>query len=120
MIWFFTRGSTQVDLEVRRAPESGAYALVVLYPDGTERVEEIRDPRRLIERTLEVQQRLIKDGWIPTGPAGPVPAAVPRSAPGLSVARPARPPWWLARVRVRELMSGVQRTIRRAAAVLGL
>jgi hypothetical protein len=71
MIWYFSRGSAQIDLEVRRAPESGGYELVVVSPDGSERIERFDEPRRLIARALVVQRRLIKKGWVPTSPAGP-------------------------------------------------
>ena len=68
MIWFFTRDSAQVDIEVRRVPDAGLFELVIDYPDGSEGVERFRDPRKLVERTLAVQHRLIRNGWTPTGP----------------------------------------------------
>jgi hypothetical protein len=70
MIWFFTRGPAQIDFEVRRAPETGAYAVVVNYPDGTEEIEAFQDPTRLITRVLAVQRRLIEEGWVPSSPIG--------------------------------------------------
>jgi hypothetical protein len=68
MIWFFTRDSAQVDIEVRRVPDAGLFELVIDYPDGSEGVERFRNPRKLVERTLAVQHRLIRNGWSPTGP----------------------------------------------------
>lgn len=68
MIWFFTRDSAQVDIEVRRLADAGLFELVVDYPDGSEEVERFRNPRRLVKRTLSIQRRLIHDGWVPTGP----------------------------------------------------
>ncbi len=38
MIWSFSRGSAQVDIEVRRLGESAVFELVVDYPDGSEEV----------------------------------------------------------------------------------
>jgi hypothetical protein len=70
MIWFFTRGPAQLDIEVRRVSHGGAFELIVDYPDGTETVERIADPRKLVDRTLKVQRRLIREGWAPTGPGG--------------------------------------------------
>jgi hypothetical protein len=70
MIWFFTRGAAQLDIEVRRLPHDGAFELIVDYPNGTETVERITDPRKLVDRTLRIQRRLIRDGWAPTGPGG--------------------------------------------------
>lgn len=68
MIWFFTRDSAQVDIEVRRLPDGRLFELVIDYPDGSEEVERFRNPRKLVNRTLLIQQRLIHDGWVPTGP----------------------------------------------------
>jgi len=68
MIWFFTRGSAQIDLEVRRIINPDGYELVVDYSDGSESTEIFTNPRKLVRRTLTLQQRLIRDGWIPSGP----------------------------------------------------
>ena len=67
MIWFFTRGNLQVDIEVRQV-DVDAFELVIDYPDGSESVERFTNPRKLVRRTLSAQQRLIRDGWIPSGP----------------------------------------------------
>jgi hypothetical protein len=68
MIWFFTRGSAQIDIEVRRIADTDGYELVVDYSDGSESVERFTSPRRLVERTLALQRELIADGWMPSGP----------------------------------------------------
>lgn len=68
MIWFFTRENAQVDIEVRRSPDTGTFELVVDYPDGSEGVEAFSDPRKLVKRTLSLQRELIRKGWVPTGP----------------------------------------------------
>lgn len=67
MIWFFTRGNLQVDIEVRQV-DVDAFELVIDYPDGSEGVERFTNPRKLVRRTLSAQHRLIRDGWIPSGP----------------------------------------------------
>jgi hypothetical protein len=69
MIWYFTRGAAQIDVEVHRGPEPDAYTLAVTYPDGDERIEQFRNPARLVTRALSVQQRLIDEGWMPASPA---------------------------------------------------
>jgi hypothetical protein len=69
MIWFFTRGVAQIDVEVHRGPEPGAYVLAVTYPDGVERIERFATAARLVSRTLTIQQRLIDEGWMPASPA---------------------------------------------------
>jgi hypothetical protein len=78
MIWFLTRGRQQVDVEVRRSADGEYYELVLDYPDGTEKVERIRDPRRLVERVLRVQHQLIRQGFEPTSPMFPYATASTR------------------------------------------
>jgi len=68
MIWFFTRASAQIDIEVRRVADPDGYELVVDYSNGSESVERFTSPRRLVERTLALQRELIADGWMPSGP----------------------------------------------------
>lgn len=77
MIWYFTRGAAQIDVEVRRRLHGGGYMLEVTYPNGTELIEQFDDPARLVTRTLGVQQKLIEDGWMPASPLGGQ-AAVPK------------------------------------------
>ncbi len=69
MIWFFTRGTARIDVEVRKGTEPGAYTLVVTYPDGAERIEQFATAARLVTRALTIHQRLIDEGWMPTSPA---------------------------------------------------
>ena len=69
MIWYFTRGAAQIDIEVHRGIEPGAYTLAVTYPDGAERIEQLATAARLVTRALTIQQRLIDEGWMPTSPA---------------------------------------------------
>jgi hypothetical protein len=78
MIWSFTRGSAQVDIEVRRIGEPAVFELVVDYPDGSEEVTRFTEPRKLVRQTLNLQRRLIRQGWIPEGPDGGRP--IPRTA----------------------------------------
>jgi hypothetical protein len=69
MIWFFTRGAAQIDVEVHRGANPGAYTLAVTYPDGAERIEHFESAARLVTRALTIQQRLIDEGWMPSSPA---------------------------------------------------
>jgi hypothetical protein len=68
MIWFFRRGNLQVDIEVRRIGDPDAFELVIDYPDGSEGVQRFTNPRKLVRRALRLQQQLIRDGWVPSGP----------------------------------------------------
>jgi len=110
MIWFFTRGSAQVDIEVRRGGDPAVFELVIDYPDGSEHVRRFTEARKLVRRALQVQQRLIRDGWTPCNPdmrrTIPARTAAPRS-------RISRAP--------RRLWSRFQRHVRsRLAATFGL
>ena len=69
MIWFFTRGPAQIDVEVHRGSDPGTYTLGVTYPDGAERIERFDTAARLVTRALTIQQRLIDEGWMPASPA---------------------------------------------------
>lgn len=112
MIWFFTRGSAQIDIEVRRLANSGVFELIVDYPDGSEGVERFTNARKLVKRTLSLQHRLIRGGWIPNEPGMRRGARVPRRPARRSLAR------WR---QVPRLWDYVQRHVReRIAATLGL
>ena len=69
MIWYFTRGAAQIDVEVLRGSEANGYTLALTYSDGTERIEQLESPARLVARALAIQQRLIDEGWMPASPA---------------------------------------------------
>jgi hypothetical protein len=69
MIWYFTRGAAQIDVEVLRRSEANGYTLALTYSDGTERIEQFESPARLVARALAIQQRLIAEGWMPASPA---------------------------------------------------
>ena len=85
MIWFFTRGRAQVDIEVRRLIDGKTFELIVDYPDGSEGIERFTNPSKLVRRTLRLQRRLIREGWVPSGPGmrfggSDPPAPVPPAA----------------------------------------
>jgi hypothetical protein len=92
MIWYFTRGAAQIDVEVHRRVPDGGYTLEVTYPDGTQLIEHFEDPARLVTRTLAAQQRLIEDGWMPASPLGgqAIPPKRPRRSRRARYARLAR------------------------------
>ncbi len=87
MIWFFYQGRAQIDLEVCRARPSAGYQFVVTYPDGSEQSEQFPDPRTLVRRVIEIEDRLVAAGWLPgglasdamLGPVGEPPAVEARS-----------------------------------------
>lgn len=87
MIWCFTRGSAQVDIEVRRSGEPAVYELVVDYPDGSETVVRFRDARKLLRHSLRVQKDLIRRGWTPSPPANRASRARPAAPAAVAVRR---------------------------------
>jgi hypothetical protein len=112
MIWYFTRGAAQIDVEVHRGLDPGAYTLAVTYPDGAERIEQFDTAARLVTRALTIQQRLIDEGWMPTSPATGK-TMVPR--------RVRRRPVRFAAAAARRALATVRQTIsKRLAATFGL
>ncbi|HXH06445.1 MAG TPA: hypothetical protein VNI83_07620 [Vicinamibacterales bacterium] len=123
MIWIFTRGRAQIDVEIRRAEE--AYELVVSYPDGTEHVERFGDPARLIDRSLRLQRRLMRDRWEPRRPAifAPPPAGLggaPAGCDGRARPPAVRSSRTAGRLRPRRLLAGLRRHLARLGAALHL
>jgi hypothetical protein len=121
MIWFFTRGSAQIDVEVHRGPEAGAYTLAVTYPDGAERIERFETAARLVTRALTIQQRLIDEGWMPSSPAtGKTMVPRRRARSRRRPARMAAAAAHRARVAHQTIVLARQRISKRLAAVFGL
>jgi len=91
MIWFFTRGSAQIDIEVRRIINPDGYELVVDYSDGSETTVIYTNPRKLVRRTLTLQRKLIRDGWVPSGPGMyGLPARLSKAPSRIRLKSPAR------------------------------
>ncbi len=119
MIWFFTRGSAQIDVEVHRGPVPGAYTLAVTYPDGAERIERFDTAARLVTRALTIQQRLIDEGWMPSSPATGK-TMMPRRRTTNRSARMAAVAARHARLARQTITHARQRISERLAAVFGL
>lgn len=111
MIWFFTRGAAQIDVEVHRGPEPGVYTLAVTYPDGAERIERFENAARLVTRALTIQQRLIDEGWMPSSPATGKPISprrrTHRHGLAATAALRARRTWSTARARISARVAAV-------------
>src|SRR5262249_41632380 len=63
MIWFFDRDGERLRYEIKRARAEGRYRVVITQPDGTESVEEVKEPTELIERSVQLMNALRNDGW---------------------------------------------------------
>jgi hypothetical protein len=63
MIWFFDRDGQRLRYEISRDQTDGRYRVVITLPDGSESVEEVDEPSRLIERSTELMNSLRSDGW---------------------------------------------------------
>ena len=63
MIWFFDRDGERLRYEISRDRTAARYRLIITRPDGSEWVEEVDEPSRLIERSVELMNSLRGDGW---------------------------------------------------------
>ena len=61
MIWFLERGDELMACEARK--DGARFELALSSHDGSERVEYIDDPTRLIQRVNECQRDLHRRGW---------------------------------------------------------
>lgn len=69
MIWFYERSGTFVRFETRDVPDRpGEYELVRIDADGREIVERFDDAEALLQRQLQLERRLVAEGW--QGPHG--------------------------------------------------
>jgi hypothetical protein len=63
MAWLFDRDGERLRYEIRRGRADGRYSVVITQPDGTESIEEVREPTELIERSVQLLHALRSDGW---------------------------------------------------------
>ncbi len=68
MVWFFERQGTFIRCETRTSETGAGFELVVINPDGSERVEHFDDSGTLARRQSELENTLTHDGW--HGPFG--------------------------------------------------
>ena len=68
MVWFYERQGIFIRCETRDALSGAGFELLIIEPDGTERVERYDDSSALERRQNELQTRLSDDGW--QGPFG--------------------------------------------------
>jgi hypothetical protein len=68
MVWFYERHGSFLRCETRTAANGSGFELVVVQPDGSERVEHFDDSAALARRQAELENSLTHDGW--TGPFG--------------------------------------------------
>lgn len=68
MVWFYERQGAFIRCETRTAASGGGFNLVVVQPDGSERVEYFDDSSTLSRRQAELENIWKHDGW--TGPFG--------------------------------------------------
>lgn len=65
MIWFFQRHQSRLRYEIRRQTDGQDYELVITHPDGRQVVEHYADAAALLERSSQLENSLIADGWQP-------------------------------------------------------
>lgn len=68
MVWFYERQGAFIRCETRDSQSGAGFELVVIQPDGSERVEHFDDSSMLARRQSELESSLSHDGW--AGPFG--------------------------------------------------
>ena len=68
MVWFYERQGNFIRCETRNASTGAGFELVIIQPDGSERVEHFDDSAAMTRRQSELENSLTHDGW--TGPFG--------------------------------------------------
>lgn len=68
MVWFYEKHGSYIRCETRDADNGAGYELVVVNPDGTEKVERFEDSTTLTRRQQELESSLTGSGW--AGPFG--------------------------------------------------
>ena len=68
MVWFYERHGAFIRCETRDADRGPGFELVIVQPDGSERIERFVDSSALERRQNELQATLSHDGW--QGPFG--------------------------------------------------
>ena len=63
MIWSFDRDGERLRYEISRGRADGRYRVVITHPDGSESVDEVKEPTELIERSVQLMNALRSDGW---------------------------------------------------------
>ena len=65
MLWFFVKHQSRLHYEIRRTSDGDDYELVITHPDGRLEVEQYQDASVLLERSVRLENSLIKAGWQP-------------------------------------------------------
>jgi|ERR1044071_2047130 hypothetical protein len=63
MIWFFDRDGERLRYEISRGRSEEGYRVIITRPDGSESIEEVKEPTELIERSVQLMNALRGDGW---------------------------------------------------------
>ena len=68
MVWFYEKQGAFIRCEARDSETGFGFDLIVIQPDGSERIEHFDDSRNLTRRQEELESTLAGDGW--HGPFG--------------------------------------------------
>jgi hypothetical protein len=68
MVWFYERLGLSCRFECHAVSGRRQFELIVERSDGLRQVERFADPDALLQRQLELDQELSRDGW--SGPFG--------------------------------------------------
>lgn len=79
MLWFFEKHQSRLHYEIRHQTDGPDYELVITHPDGRQETERYREADAVLERSRQLQDRLIEAGWQPPRrrPRRPSPGCAP-------------------------------------------
>ena len=63
MIWFYEKDGEHLRCEVRHLVEGDRFDLVIIEPNGQERVETFEDSSQLNKRSAELEREWRAKGW---------------------------------------------------------
>jgi hypothetical protein len=63
MVWFFTRGDEELQLQTERDAATGEYSLTWRNPDGSSQTERFTDSQAFRRRLEQVEARLANEAW---------------------------------------------------------
>ncbi len=77
MVWFWTNGTSELELETRYDNDTSEFVMTVRSPDGTQTSERFKSLKAFRVRLVELERRLESDHWRNTGPPLFIPEGFP-------------------------------------------
>jgi hypothetical protein len=64
MLWFFQKGSERIHYEIRPAADDAGYELEWIDSQGNTHLVSAADSNSLAVKSIEIEQRLKREGWV--------------------------------------------------------